>query len=270
VRPPRDLTPQRLRLVIGQPDRGQKAGREQLRQHLRVDLIGLHLCLGDRPRLRRVRDDHTTDVTLEQPRDRVRVTGRLERDLVLLAQAAGKQPQRLRCRLDPARRADDTLLPDRDLGKLAVHVESDTASHTPSFQPVVDVGAQAGKRHLRIRARSASGPVAAAATSLTRAHSPSSKNGLPDLRLLPDAPVPDGRTVLTSPDADGRLTGSWVAEGICRLSYGVPMRSKRSTASSGKMIKTKGHFPNEEAARKLIYLAISNATPAWTKTRSWT
>lgn len=37
-----------------------------------------------------------------------------------------------------------------------------------------------------------------------------------------------------------------------------------------KAIKTKGHFPNEEAARKLIYLAISNATPAWTRTRSWT
>ena len=37
-----------------------------------------------------------------------------------------------------------------------------------------------------------------------------------------------------------------------------------------KVIKTKGHFPNEEAARKLIYLAITNATPAWTKTRSWT
>jgi hypothetical protein len=29
------------------------------------------------------------------------------------------------------------------------------------------------------------------------------KNGLPDLRLLPDAPVPDGRTVLTSPDTTG-------------------------------------------------------------------
>ena len=25
-------------------------------------------------------------------------------------------------------------------------------------------------------------------------------NGLPSLRLLPDAPVPDGRTVLTSPE----------------------------------------------------------------------
>jgi putative transposase len=37
-----------------------------------------------------------------------------------------------------------------------------------------------------------------------------------------------------------------------------------------KAIKTKGHFPNEEAARKLIYLAITNATPKWTKVAGWT
>jgi putative transposase len=37
-----------------------------------------------------------------------------------------------------------------------------------------------------------------------------------------------------------------------------------------KAIKTKGHFPNEEAARKLIYLAIHNAVPQWTRTRGWT
>jgi len=37
-----------------------------------------------------------------------------------------------------------------------------------------------------------------------------------------------------------------------------------------KAVKTKGHFPNEEAARKLIYLAITNAVPAWTRTRNWT
>ena len=35
-------------------------------------------------------------------------------------------------------------------------------------------------------------------------------------------------------------------------------------------IKTKGHFPNEEAARKLIYLAVMNAVPQWTRTRGWT
>jgi putative transposase len=37
-----------------------------------------------------------------------------------------------------------------------------------------------------------------------------------------------------------------------------------------KAIKTKGHFPNEDAARKLIYLAVANAGPAWTRTRNWT
>jgi putative transposase len=37
-----------------------------------------------------------------------------------------------------------------------------------------------------------------------------------------------------------------------------------------KAIKTKGHFPNEEAARKLIYLAIVNAVPQWTRCRNWT
>ena len=34
-----------------------------------------------------------------------------------------------------------------------------------------------------------------------------------------------------------------------------------------KAIKTKGHFPNEDAARKLIYLALTNAVPAWTPRR---
>jgi putative transposase len=37
-----------------------------------------------------------------------------------------------------------------------------------------------------------------------------------------------------------------------------------------KAIKTKGHFPNEDAARKLIYLALVNAVPQWTRTRNWT
>jgi transposase-like protein len=37
-----------------------------------------------------------------------------------------------------------------------------------------------------------------------------------------------------------------------------------------KAIKTKGHFPSEDAARKLLYLAIQNATPQWTRTRAWT
>jgi putative transposase len=37
-----------------------------------------------------------------------------------------------------------------------------------------------------------------------------------------------------------------------------------------KAIKTKGSFPTEDAAHKLIYLAVQNAVPAWTRTRNWT
>jgi putative transposase len=35
-------------------------------------------------------------------------------------------------------------------------------------------------------------------------------------------------------------------------------------------IKTRGHFLNEEAARKFIYLALTNAVPQWTRCRNWT
>ena len=37
-----------------------------------------------------------------------------------------------------------------------------------------------------------------------------------------------------------------------------------------KAIKTKGHFPTEDSARKLIYLATRNAVPQWTRTRART
>jgi putative transposase len=37
-----------------------------------------------------------------------------------------------------------------------------------------------------------------------------------------------------------------------------------------KAVKTKGSFPSEDAARKLLFLAIQNAGPQWTKTRGWT
>src|SRR5438270_9930906 len=37
-----------------------------------------------------------------------------------------------------------------------------------------------------------------------------------------------------------------------------------------KAIKTKGSFPTDDAARKLVYLALQNAVPQWTRTRNWT
>jgi putative transposase len=37
-----------------------------------------------------------------------------------------------------------------------------------------------------------------------------------------------------------------------------------------KAIKTKGSFPTEDAARKLVYLALQNTVSQWTRTRNWT
>jgi len=48
------------------------------------------------------------------------------------------------------------------------------------------------------------------------------------------------------------------------------MRSKPSTASCARRSRPKGSFPNEDAARKLVYLALQNAVPQWTRTRNWT
>lgn len=36
-----------------------------------------------------------------------------------------------------------------------------------------------------------------------------------------------------------------------------------------KIIKTRGHFPTEDAARKLIYLAIDRAQPKWRRAYNW-
>jgi hypothetical protein len=158
-----DLAAQREGGLIGQPHRRQEPGRQQLRQYCRVDLVSLDLGLGDRPSLLRVGDHHPAHMLFQQPRDRIGVPGRLQSHLITQAQALGELPQPFRRGLDPARLPHHTLLPDGHLGELAVHVQPDASAHpAPPFLELAE-GAQAGKRHLRIRARSASGRVAGAA-----------------------------------------------------------------------------------------------------------
>jgi hypothetical protein len=88
-------------------------------------------------------------------------------------------------------------------------------------------------------------------------------------RLLPDAPVPDGRTVLTSPDVQEHRGGRGsqaASDRFIRDTNAIEALNRQLR----KALKTKGHFPNEDAARKLIYLAITNAVPEWTRCRNWT
>ena len=87
--------------------------------------------------------------------------------------------------------------------------------------------------------------------------------------MLPDAPVPDGRTVLTNPDT----TGIEAVKGH----GGHPPSFIRDTNTIEalhrqirKTIKIRGQFPPEEAARKPIDLAITNAQRSWRQTYNWT
>jgi transposase-like protein len=84
--------------------------------------------------------------------------------------------------------------------------------------------------------------------------------------------VPDGRTVLTDPEAHKRCNESIRGDTVGHLSPFIPVTNAIEALNRQlrKAIKTKGHFPNEDAARKLIYLAVTNAVPAWTRTRNWT
>jgi transposase-like protein len=87
--------------------------------------------------------------------------------------------------------------------------------------------------------------------------------------LLPDAPVPDGRTVLTSPDASS-------LEAVRGHERHPPLfiRDTNSVESLHmqirKTIKTRGHFPNDDAALRLIWLAIMRAKTTWRTCYKWT
>jgi transposase-like protein len=83
--------------------------------------------------------------------------------------------------------------------------------------------------------------------------------------------VPDGRTVLTGPETLNSCNGPVVTTQRHLPPFILDTNAIEAlNRQLRKAIKTKGHFPNEDAARKLIYLAVTNAVPAWTRTRNWT
>jgi transposase-like protein len=82
---------------------------------------------------------------------------------------------------------------------------------------------------------------------------------------------PDGLTVLTSPETLNSCNGPVVGSGGIYPSF-IPDTNAIEALNRQlrKAVKTKGSFPTEDAARKLLFLAIQNAGPQWTRTRGWT
>jgi hypothetical protein len=101
LRAPRRQAAQQPRALVGHPHPRQQVRRQQLRQSAGIDLVVLDLGLVDRPQLARVGDHHLGHVRFEDARDRQAVAGRLERHLVVLAEALGEQLQLRARRLHP-------------------------------------------------------------------------------------------------------------------------------------------------------------------------
>ena len=81
--------------------------------------------------------------------------------------------------------------------------------------------------------------------------------------VLPVPLVPDGRTIRHSPrDHDGD-SGTDIF---------IPVTNTLESLhrSLHKIIKTRGSFPSDEAAAKLLYLAIRNAGMRWNRPVDWT
>jgi hypothetical protein len=113
-------------LLVRRPHLGQEAGGEQLRQRARVAPVRLRRLRRVLDRLR-VGEHDAIYVRLDDPGDRQRVPRRLQYDLIVCGKAPGEQLERRRRRLDSPSAAHLTALCDRDLAKVAVHVERNEA-----------------------------------------------------------------------------------------------------------------------------------------------
>jgi putative transposase len=77
--------------------------------------------------------------------------------------------------------------------------------------------------------------------------------------MLPGAPVPDGRTIRQRVGGDD---GTGDIMPVTNALESVHARLR-------KIIKTRGHFPNDDAATKLIWLALRNITAGWGKAANY-
>jgi hypothetical protein len=95
----------------------------------------------------------------------------------------------------------------------------------------------------------------------TRARSSSYRSACPHLRA-PGASVPDGRTIRCGYGKSQQDVGSALL---------IPVTNAIESLHRGlrKIIKTRGSFPSDEAAMKLLYLALRNLGVHWKPAIEW-
>src|SRR5579875_2931846 len=200
----------------------------------------------------------------------MRVARRLHSDLVLGPEAVGKHSQLLVAQRDLPGLTDQPVLPHRDLRKLAVDIQPDTSASHHDLHWLVIMGAR--------RANDTYGSALKAHPDNSQGRPTTNTRSRRNVRDRPAQPCvrsrmprgPDGRTVLTKPEALNSCNGP-VMRRRWHLMPFIPDTNSIEALHRQlrKIIKTRGHFPTEDAARKLIYLAIQKAEAKWKRVFHW-
>ena len=86
--------------------------------------------------------------------------------------------------------------------------------------------------------------------------------GLPALRA-PGASVPDGRTIRRDRFDPSQNIGTGIVIPVTNAIEALNSKLRRA-------IRTRGHFPNDDAAMKLLYLVLNQAAADWKRPpREW-
>jgi hypothetical protein len=177
-----DLASQFLGPLVRHPHLGQEPRGVQLGQYPGIDLVCLDLRIGNGARPEWIRDDHPPRVAGQDPHDRVGVPRCLKDHIVRGAEAIGEDLQSLPRQINPPSGLHAPVLPDRDLCKRPMYIETEYAHPLPPLATRVSAGNHMGhttptdSRSQRIRASRRGGQI------LTRARSSSFDTGLPSLR----------------------------------------------------------------------------------------
>jgi hypothetical protein len=116
----------------------------------------------------------------DDPSDRHRIPGRLERDPIIRSKASCEQLEPGWAGLYPPCTAHPAVLCDRDLAEVAVHVERDQA-HRNLLSLAAQAETRRAKRQLRIRARGTPGQSQGRPTTNDGLAAHSVSGGLPNL-----------------------------------------------------------------------------------------
>ena len=125
----RDKPAHPFRGRIRRPDFRQITGRVQAGQRAGINLVGLHMGMGDGLDLKWIGNHHPLYMRRQNPGHRHAVSRRFDHHLVSLLQLPAKPLQGRAGHIDPAFVSGYTVLPDHHLPKGAVDVYADYASH---------------------------------------------------------------------------------------------------------------------------------------------